>query len=299
MPAATVRTHFAKLLWLALFWALAAMTPAQAQDAAALKARHAALTDALASNAFGRPLHLLSSESGSSLAGDIYARIEQPFAVVGPALRGTRSWCDILILHLNVKRCLASTAPGADSLGLVVGSKHDQAVADAYAFAFAYRVVADTPDYLQIQLNAATGPLGTSGYRIVLEVVALDGGRSFLHMSYSYGYGFAARVAMQGYLATVGRNKVGFSVVGKRPAGEPIYIAGTRGVIERNTMRYYLAIEAYLDALAAPAAQQLDRRLNAWHAGAERYPAQLHELELGEYLDMKHGEVQRQRALGS
>ncbi|MCY1186091.1 hypothetical protein D9M73_269280 [compost metagenome] len=65
----------------------------------------------------------------------------------------------------------------------------------------------------------------------------------------------AARVAMQGYLATIGRDKVGFSIVGNNARGQPIHVGGTRGVIERNTMRYYLAIEAYLSALSAPAAE--------------------------------------------
>ncbi len=126
----------------------------------------------------------------------------------------------------------------------------------------------------------------------------LDARRSFLHLSYAYAYGMTARLAMQGYLGTVGRNKVGFSVTGHTADGRPVYIAGTRGVIERNTMRYYLAIEAYLGALSAPAAQQAEKRLNAWFDSVERYPAQLHEMERGEYLDMKHGEIARQQAQG-
>ncbi len=57
---------------------------------------------------------------------------------------------------------------------------------------------------------------------------------------------------MQGYLATIGRDKVGFSIVGSRADGQPVYVHGTRGVIERNTMRYYVAIEAYLGTMALP-----------------------------------------------
>ena len=48
----------------------------------------------------------------------------------------------------------------------------------------------------------------------------------------------------------------------------------------------------------APAAQQADKRLNAWFDGVERYPAQLHEMERGEYLDMKRKEIARQQAPG-
>jgi hypothetical protein len=286
--------------WLraALLCVLAAAPLAQAQDAAALKARHLTLGDALAHNAFARPLVLESSESAGMLKGDIYARIDQPFARLAPALQGSEHWCEILILHLNVKQCRAGTAATIDTLALVVGRKFDQPLAEAYRIEFFYRVVASRPDYQQIVLEADAGPLGTSHYRIVVEAAALDGAHSFLHLSYAYAQGLAARLAMQSYLATLGRAKVGFSVVARQADGAPVYVGDLRGVIERNTMRYYLAIEAYLGALDTPPALQLAKRLNDWHSGVERYPLQLHELERSEYLDLKDGEVRRQRAAG-
>jgi len=283
------------LRW-ALFCALAAVLPAHAQDGAALQARHVVLRQTLANNPFQRPLHLESSESPTALRGDVYAQVEQPFSVVARALQGVDHWCDILILHLNVKHCQGSRPKSGDTLSLAVGRKSDQPLAEAYHFQFAYRVLATRPDYLQVALDSDAGPFGTSDYRIALEVVPLGAQSSFLHLSYSYAYGVAARLAMQGYLATRGRDKVGFSVVGSKADGQPVYVGSTRGVIERNTMRYYLAIEAYLGALSAPAAQQLDKRLNDWHTSVERYPLQLHELGRAEYLDMKHKEVRRQQA---
>lgn len=263
---------------------------AQAQDAASLKARHVALDRELAHNAFRRPIVLTSIERSDGIAGDIYARVQQPFGVVGPALQGIDQWCHILILHLNVKQCRSGRAPGP-TLDLVVGSKHDQALESAHRMQFSYTVVVARPDYLQVVLHAAQGPWGTHGYRIVLEAVALDAKRSFLHLSYAYGYGSVAHLAMQSYLATAGRNKVGFSIVGRQADGTPQYIAGARGVIERNTMRYYLAIEAYLGALSLPAPQQFEKRLADWYAGVERYPLQLHDLERAEYLELKRGQV--------
>jgi hypothetical protein len=273
----------------------AAALPAQAQDAAALQTRHAALRDALADNVFQRPLVLESRESRDSLHGEIHARIDQPFAVVGKALQGSRRWCDIVFLHLNVKQCRAEP----NGLQMVVGRKHDQPLDQAYRFDFDYQVVAARPDYLQVQLSADEGPFGTSGYRIVLEAAALDARRSIVRMSYAYRFGTAARLAMQGYLATVGRDKVGFSVVGRERDGQPRFVGSTRGVIERNTMRYYLAIEAYLGALSLPPAQQLEKRLADWHSAQERYPRQLREMGRGEYVTMKREQVrQQQQALG-
>jgi len=130
----------------------------------------------------------------------------------------------------------------------------------------------------------------------VFEAVPLDAGHSFMHLSYSYGFGFAARLAMQGYLSTVGSGKVGFSVVDRRPDGQPVYVGSMRGVIERNTMRYYLAIDAYLDSLSAPPQQQVERRLRDWFTATERYPLQLHEISEDDYLAMKRKEIQRQQA---
>jgi hypothetical protein len=130
----------------------------------------------------------------------------------------------------------------------------------------------------------------------MLEAVPLDAKRSFVHMSYAYAYGAAARLAMQAYLITAGRDKVGFSVTGTGKDGKPEYVDGVRGVVERNTMRYYLAIEAYLGALAAPAADQPDKRLNDWFAATERHALQLHEIERDEYMTMKRHELQRQQS---
>jgi hypothetical protein len=104
------------------------------------------------------------------------------------------------------------------------------------------------------------------------------------------------RLAMQVYLATTGRNKVGFTVTGAQAGGQPLLIGGTRGVVERNTMRYYLAIEAFLGALSVPPHARLEKRLRDWFAAAESYPRQLHEMEQREYLDMKRKEHLRQQA---
>ena len=276
---------------------LAAAAPVQAQDAAALQARHAALRQVLERNAYGRPLLLESSERADSLQGDIHARIEWPFAAVGAALQGTGHWCEVLMLHLNTQACRAIDSQAGESLELVIGQKHNQPQDQAYRVEFAYKLVASRPDYMRVLLAADAGPLGTKDYRIVLEVAALDARSSFVHLSYAYGQGVMARVALQGYLATLGRNKVGFSVVGRQADGQPQFIGGTRGLIERNTMRYYLAVEAYLGALSSPPALRFEKRLADWHAGIERYHVQLHELELGEYLSLKRRQAGQPLAL--
>lgn len=289
----TLWQRAAVLGFVALF---AALPQAQAQDASALRAMHDSLRDKLASNPFQRPLVLESTQNSGDLKGEVYAVVDQPFSIVGPALQGMGHWCELLILHLNVKGCSWAGKPPAEVLSLVVGRKFDQPLDDGYKVDFAYTLPAANADYMRVQMAAETGPVGTRNYRLALEAVPLDAKSSFIHMSYSYGYGATARLAMQAYLATAGREKVGFSVTGKGDDGKPLYIDGVRGVVERNTMRYYLAIEAYLGSLSAPPNEQQDKRLRDWFASTERYARQLHEIERDDYLTMKRNELQRQKA---
>ena len=289
----------------ALLCVSAAGAPAQTavtDGAQSLRERHAALQELLRNNPFGRALHLDSVQNSGDLRGDIHAIVEHPFAALGASLVKAETWCDILILHLNVKQC--SVAPGAggsagtSTVVVNIGRKFDQPIEETYRVEFAFRQLAATPEYLHASLRADSGPMSTRDYRIALEAVPLEGGRSFMHLSYSYGYGMAARLALSAYLSTLGSGKVGFSVVEKRPDGTPVYVGNVRGVVERNTMRYYLAIDAYLGALSAPAAQQVETRLHDWFAATERYALQLHEMTETEYLEMKRKEVARRPAPG-
>lgn len=273
--------------------AMPAFAGAAAGDA--LRQRHAALAPQLARNPYGRPMHIESTQSANDLKGEVYAIVDHPFATLDRELRGAAQWCDILILHLNVKHCRASGNAPNSVLAVSIGKKHDQALADAHRVNFEYQLASATPDYLKIMLNAKEGPLGTRDYRILVEAIPLDAGRSFVHMSYAYGYGLAARLAMQGYLGTLGSGKVGFSVVDRRPDGQPVYVDNVRGVVERNTMRYYLALDAYLASLAAPPAERQERRLREWFAATERHARQLRELDQQQYLAMKRKEIQRQQ----
>ena len=267
-----------------------------ADSAAALRARYSLLSDQLSHNQFQRPLYLESGETAGSVSGDIHALIHSPFATVSVTLNSPDNWCNIMMLHLNTKYCRVSTVNQRDVLNVSIGKKYDQPLDDAYRVAFAYRIAVQTPAYLRVQLSADEGPLSTRDYRIVLEAVPLDSGRTFMRLSYSYGYGLVGRLAMQVYLGTIGINKVGFTVIGKQSNGESLHIGGMRGVVERNTMRYYLAIEAYLGALSLPPQARLEKSLRDWFAAIERYPRQLHEMAQSEYLDMKRKEFLRQQA---
>jgi hypothetical protein len=139
--------------------------------------------------------------------------IRQPFSVLAHALQATEHWCDILILHINVKACKPHQLGSSEVLRVAVGRKFDQALSSTHLIEFDFRVSASDADYLAVMLSASHGPLRTRDYRIGVQVVANDQVSGFLKMSYSYRYGVAARVAMQLYLSTIAREKVGFSIV--------------------------------------------------------------------------------------
>ena len=264
------------------------------RSAANLRASYAQLGPRLDNSPFNRPLVLDSAESANQLSGDVYALVDYPFEVVNQAFNGAAHWCDMLILHLNTKYCRASSLASSPMLAVSIGKKDFQEIDQAYRVQFMFDVRTAAPDYFDVSLLAKTGPLGTSDYRIGLEAVALAERKTFVHLTYSYRYGFAGRLAMQAYLATLGSHKIGFTRTGESSPAQAVYIGGVRGVVERNTMRYYLAIDAYLSAVSSPPAEQLEQRLQRWFASTELYAAQLHELDRAAYLKMKRREYLRQ-----
>ena len=264
-------------------------------SAVVLKTKYAELNEQLLNNQFQRELYLISSESQHDLKGEIYAVVDYPFPTVSKALSNADHWCDALILHIDIKYCHASGNEPNTVLKVNLGTKNEQALTQTYGVEFNYREVINTADYFAVELKAANGPLSTHDYRIWIEATPLKDGHTFIHFTYTYAFGLAGNLAMQVYLATGARNKVGFTVTEKLSNGQSAYIKGVRGVVERNTMRYYLAIDAYLSALALPADKQLEKRLQYWYESTNQYALQLHEVERNDYLVMKRNEYRRQQ----
>lgn len=275
---------------------IACAEPIAANSALALRQKQAELAGKLERSAFGRPLLLFSSEEPRRLKGDVYAVLDYPFAEVEKGFQEAASWCDVLILPFNTKHCRAAGSKDATILSVRIGRKAEQPAEDAYPLDFRYRAEARTPDYFRTVLKADTGPVGTRDYEITFEAVPLDDKRTFLHLGYSYGFGLMSKLAAQAYFSTAAASKVGFTVTGRDAQGRPELIGGMLGATERNTMRYFLAIEAYLASLRVPDATRIERRLNDWFAATEKYPRQLHEMDRGEYLAMKQKETKRLNA---
>lgn len=244
---------------------------APSDGAQALRARYAA-TQAETASPFGLPLVLASSQRDGVLQGDIDARLDHPFATLREALGDPEHWCEIMILHPNVKNCRAGEAAGGGAGTLLVHVGRSQ-----NAVRFVFRVAQAREDYVDVRLEAPSGPAGTTDYRIRVEAAPVTPERTVLHLAYSHGFGTRAKLAMDAYFATFGRDKVGFTVVGRDAQGAPQHVGDLRGGLERNAMRYYLAIRSYVEAGAAPPAQRRENALRRFVGYTERWPLQLRE----------------------
>ncbi|WP_416339097.1 hypothetical protein [Paraburkholderia sp. CNPSo 3076] len=271
-------------------------------NATSLRATYESLKPQLDQNAFHRRLYLDSRESSSTVAGEIYAVMDYPFATVSRILNdpshGPKNWCNVLILHPNVKYCHVSASSSGDTLTVNISEDQvpEEKLASTYRLQFEYDPATTGPGYFRIKLHAGSGPLDTRDYQIVLEAVSLGSGRTFLHLTYAYSYGVFGRLAMKGYLATFGRGKVGFTNIAGPSAPEPKYADGVRGLVERNTMRYYLAIDAFIGEPVSLPDTRLEQRLNNWFSASEQYPRQLHEIDRKHYVEMKQAEYRRLQA---
>jgi hypothetical protein len=266
-------------------------------DGQALLDRYSALKTKLGKNQFGIPLYLESTEKFSSLHVDMYGIFAYPFDSVRDSLQTPDNWCDIKLLLINIKACTSREVADQRLLTLYSGRKYYQSPKDAFKLDLSFHVAAAEKGYLNIELAGKNGPLGTRDHRIRFEAAPIDNDRTFIHFRYDYSFGLPARAAMAGYYATIGRNKKGFSVSATDKRGNPVYVNGARGSLERTAVRSYFAIQTYMDTLGIPANRRFEQRIHRWYDLTERFPRQLHELGKGEYLANKRREHRNQLML--
>ena len=245
-------------------------------------------------NSFGFPLFLESFERDNRVHVDVYGIFDQTFSSVVNVLNVPANWCDIVSLHLNVKACTYRELPGTWRLTFYLGRKVYQPPEDTRQVIYRYRKVDQQEGYLGIILNADEGPFGTKDHRMRFEAVPLDGGRTFVHVSYEYSDSVALRLAEKVYFATFGWGKVGFTVTGTDRDGKPVYIGGPRAAIERNAVRYYFAIQSFMNTLRYPEKSRFSMRISEWYDLTSRYRKQLFELDKKDYLTFKIKEYKNQ-----
>ena len=263
---------------------------------AALQAEYQNLRPKLLHNAFGVPVYLQSREHNDVLTAEVYGQVDYPLQRIEAALADPAGWCALLALNLNVKACVHHENAGRPALTLYMGRKFYQPPEKAYLLHYRFQTSASTPDYFEKTLFAPEGPLGTRNYRITLQAISVPDG-TLIHILSAYRSSTASRLATSIYLATLGNGKIGFSSDGVDGNGQPRYVEGVRGTIERNVMRHYLALQAALETLQLPAEQRFAARLQRWFALTERYHMQLYEMQQDDYLDAKRREHINQQRL--
>lgn len=248
-------------------------------------------------NSFGFPLFLESFERDDRVHVDVYGIFDQTFNSIVNVLNVPANWCNIVSLHPNVKACTYMELPGTWQLTFYIGRKFYQPPEDTHQVIYHYRKVVQQQGYMDINLNADEGPFGTKDHRMRFEALPLDGGRSFVHVRYEYSDSAALRFAEKIYFATLGLGKVGFTVTGTDRKGNPVYIGGPRGAIERNAVRYYFAIQSFMNTLSQPEKSRFSIRIIEWYDLTTRYRKQLFDLEKKDYLAFKTREHMNQGIL--
>ena len=259
-----------------------------AQDAAAVPLSDASrqMLDSSTSNV-SRSLSIGSSADSGAVRAESVGVIDRPFRDLTQALGNAGQWCAVMLLHINNQQCRTTSGQGAPHLILRVARKYDQSAEQGFDIDFTYRVIESGPALLSVRLEAPDGPLGTSNYVMRLDAVALDERRTTLRLSYAFHRGLVSSVAMDVYLATIGHGKVGFTVTGRTAGGESEYIGGLRGMVERNLILYFFAVEAAANEPDGVQENAWARRLRRWFQSTEEYPRQLHEIDQATYLNLK------------
>jgi hypothetical protein len=234
---------------------------------------------------------------------DVYGIFDYPFNSVANVLKVPANWCDIVSLHPNVKACTYGKQPGDGLLTFYIGKKEYQSPEDSRPVVYHYRNILQQKGYLDIMLSADEGPFGTKDHTMRFEALPLKGGKTFVHVSYEYSDSIALRLAGKAYFATLGRNKVGFTITGTDGNDKPVYIGGPRGAVERNAVRYYFAIQSFMIALHSPESSLLSMRTSQWYDLTTRYRQQLFDMNRKDYLAFKatehRNQVMLQRQVGT
>lgn len=240
------------------------------------------------------PFYLQADVKNYLQSGEAALYFETSLSEIAESLGELSNWCSILLLHLNTKACTYNESEDEKELTLYVGRKFYQEPDDAFVMTYRFETER-SKDYFSALITADEGPLGTSDYRIQLEVASIDG-KTFGRIQVSQEHSWLSSRAAKLYVATKGRDKLGISVVGHDDQGNPIYSSGERGIAERNLLRYFFAFAAFFRTKGNPKGERFSDSLNDWFSQTEQYE-QLYEVDRPQYITDKNKELANQIAL--
>jgi hypothetical protein len=242
------------------------------------------------------PLHVRANDQEGVVSGEVHAVFARGFDDVTGLLRHGGEWCEVVTLHPNVKACTHAPSGERERIVFYTGLKNYQPAHLSRKHQYQLHIDRHEPGYLLARLWPEADELMAGAEPAVIEVVALGDSRTGLHVYYHQRLSTWARLAAKAYFATLGRDKVGFTVLGYDRDGKPEYVSGLVGAIERSIVRYFLAIQTQLDMNDTLVDADV-RRHEHWFALTERYPRQLHEMQKDSYLETKRREREQQKLL--
>jgi hypothetical protein len=242
----------------------------------------------------GTSISLVSAEQDGVLSADVTSILPYPYTTTAPALAAVENWCQFMPLHFNIKACTFETDERGEVLTLYSGRKIYQAPDDSHMLTYRVEKRIQSGERLALRLHADSGPAGTRDYRIEVDAMPVKEGTLF-HIRSSYRTSMTSALLTSTYLSTLGRDKVGFTRIEQEGALHPVQ--GMRGVVERNVMRYQIAIDTFLETQALPESSRREAALRSWFRQNESHPQQLHEMTEKEYLEIKHREWDNQQRL--
>jgi hypothetical protein len=279
-----------------LFWCFAVSPQASwAGDSPQrwLASYYGELQQAAKDGPFGQPLQVRSEERSNLVSGEIRGIVDHPFETVASTFVRPGAWCDFLSLNPNIKACTFQMDGQETRLMLYIGTRKYRSPEAAVRQPYRFAVRTQQAQYAAISLGASEGLLGTKAHQFEFEAAGVAG-RTVIALRSSYEPSALSRLITTIYLATAGRDNVGFSRQGNGDTAANEYVKGVQGMIERGVMRYYLALKAFLDARDVPGNRQFESRLSLTYDLMDRYPAQLRQMDKAEYLDIKRRERENQ-----
>ena len=234
-----------------------------------------------------------TSESGNTVNmhisivgdGDNFQDLAEPLSRI-------ENWCKFKILHLNVKACVYEVKGEDQKLTFYSGKKEYQTPKQAEPLTLNFDSTLDE-ELLNVVLFAKKGPFGTKNYHIGLDMIPTGNG-VYAEFRISQEINSLVRIAMSGYLNTVGSDKVGFTITGYDQDDNPIYVGGIPGMSERNLVRYLLAVDVFMKTLHDKNPDIFMNRAKMWFDATEEYALQLHEVSREDYLEAKKREYDNQ-----
>lgn len=238
-------------------------------------------------------LRIQSHEQDRRLRMNVYGFVNYPYSQVADVLARPAVMCDFLILNMNVKTCTFTPGERRANMVIYVAGKKYAPLYRSMKIEPYFELQERSNNYIRVLMASPKRRWGATEYSVMLEASPYKN-RTLVHLTSAYKASHLNKAATSTYLKLFARKKVGFTVVGRNQSGQPEYVRGIQGVIERNAVRSYLALQAYLETASVLSNRRFESRLRRWFELTDVYSHQLHEMDWRSYLSNKQREYQNQ-----